>query len=147
MTQRGPVVRKEDRESTMGTRGFSRARQEFSVLAEGRHMFGRRPKSRAANWSREKKRVGHYKDLTETGNRARKVSGTPRVQRIINGPRLSNHRSDRNNVRKIYWPCLTNINFRSCFSYLDLVSKIYLLGPVVRRPISANFNQDFFFFC
>ena len=47
MTQRGPVVWKEDRESTLGTRGFSRARREFSVLAEGRHMFGRRPKSRA----------------------------------------------------------------------------------------------------
>ena len=39
----------------------------FSVLAEGRHIFGHRPKPRAA---------GHYKDLTETGNRARKVSGT-----------------------------------------------------------------------
>ena len=41
---------------TLGTRGFSRVRREFSV-------FGRR-------------RAGHYKDLTETGNRARKVSGT-----------------------------------------------------------------------
>ena len=30
------------------------------MLAEGRHVF----------------RAGHYKDLTETGNRARKVSGT-----------------------------------------------------------------------
>ena len=37
---------------------------EFSVLAEGRHIFGRRP------------RAGHHEDLTETGNRARKVSGT-----------------------------------------------------------------------
>ena len=33
---------------TLGTRGFSRVRQEFSVLAEGRHNFGRRPKPRAA---------------------------------------------------------------------------------------------------
>ena len=41
------------RGGTLGTRGFSRARREFSVLAEGRH-----------------------KDLTETGKRARKVSGT-----------------------------------------------------------------------
>ena len=49
---------------TLGTRGFSRVRRKFSVLAEGRHLFGRRPKPRAA------------KDLTETGNRARKVSGT-----------------------------------------------------------------------
>ena len=40
---------------TLGTRGFSRVQREFSVLAEG---------------------AGHYKDLTETGNRARKVSGT-----------------------------------------------------------------------
>ena len=39
------------------------------MLAEGRHVFGRRPKPRAV-------RAGHYKDLTETGNRARKVSGT-----------------------------------------------------------------------
>ena len=46
-------------------------RREFSVLVEGRHIFGRRPKPRAA-----KPREGHYKDLTETGNRARKVSGT-----------------------------------------------------------------------
>ena len=64
MTQRGPVVRKEDRESTLGTRGVSRARREFSVLAEGERR------------SREKKRVRHYKDLSETGNRPRKVSGT-----------------------------------------------------------------------
>ena len=60
--------------NTLGTRGFSRERREFSVLAEGRHIFGRRPKPRAAK-PREK-RAGHYKDLTETGNRARKVSGT-----------------------------------------------------------------------
>ena len=31
---------------TLGTRGFSRVRREFSVLAEGRHVFGRRPKPR-----------------------------------------------------------------------------------------------------
>ena len=45
---------------TLGTRGFSRVRREFSV-------FGRRPTHL---------RAGHYKDLTETGNRARNVSGT-----------------------------------------------------------------------
>ena len=63
--------------ATLGTRGFPRVRREFSVLAEGRHIFGRRPKPRAAK-PREKQafRAGHYKDLTETGNRARKVSGT-----------------------------------------------------------------------
>ena len=33
---------------TLGTTGFSRLRREFSVLAEGRHVFGRRPKPRAA---------------------------------------------------------------------------------------------------
>ena len=44
---------------TLGTRGFFR---EFSVLAEGR--------------SHERRSAGHYKDLIETGNRARKVSGT-----------------------------------------------------------------------
>ena len=32
---------------TLGTRGFSRVRREFSVLAEGRHVFGHRPKVRA----------------------------------------------------------------------------------------------------
>ena len=33
---------------TLGTRGFSRVRREFSVLAEGRHIIGRRPQPRAA---------------------------------------------------------------------------------------------------
>ena len=63
--------------NTLGTRGFSRVRWEFSVLAEGRHVFGRRPKTRAVK-PREKRvfLAGHYKDLTETGNGARKVSGT-----------------------------------------------------------------------
>ena len=28
---------------TLGTRGFSRLLQEFSLMAEGRHMFGHRP--------------------------------------------------------------------------------------------------------
>ena len=55
-------------------RFFSRA-AGFSVLAEGRHIFGRRPKPR------------HYKDLRETGNRARKVSGT---QGSIKQPPLLN---------------------------------------------------------
>ena len=50
-------------------------RREFSVLAEGRHIFGRRPKPRE-KLAPEAFRAGHYKDLTETGNRARKVSGT-----------------------------------------------------------------------
>ena len=45
-----------------GTRGFSRVRWEFLVMAEGQHIFSRRPV--------------HYKDLTETGNRAGIVSGT-----------------------------------------------------------------------
>ena len=46
-------------------------RREVSVLAEGRHVFGRRPKPRAAKPRAAKpreKRGGHYKDLTETGN-------------------------------------------------------------------------------
>ena len=60
--------------ATLDTRGFSRVRRELSLLAEGRHIFYRRPKPRAAK-PREK-RAGYYKDLTETGNRARKVSGT-----------------------------------------------------------------------
>ena len=61
--------------------------REFSVLAEGRHIFGRSHERR----SREKKRfffkkklfcfqsafrVVHYKDLTKTGNCAREVSAT-----------------------------------------------------------------------
>ena len=45
------------------------------MLAEGRHIFGRRPKPRAA-------KPGHYKDLTETGNRARKVSGTQGIGEV-----------------------------------------------------------------
>ena len=51
---------------TLGTRGFSRVWREFSVLAVGRSHERR---------SREKN-AGHYEDLTETGNRARKASGT-----------------------------------------------------------------------
>ena len=48
------VARKEDNFRVMdrvlislGTRGFSRLRWEFSVLAKGPHIFGRRPKPRA----------------------------------------------------------------------------------------------------
>ena len=33
---------------TPGTRCFSRVQGEFSVLAEGRHIFGHRPNSRVA---------------------------------------------------------------------------------------------------
>ena len=42
------------------------------MLAGGRHVFGRRPKTRAVK-PREKRvfRAGHYKDLTETGNGAK----------------------------------------------------------------------------
>ena len=43
--------------------------QRFFSRAAGIFGAGRRPKPR-------EKRAGHYKDLTETGNRARKVSGT-----------------------------------------------------------------------
>ena len=55
----------------LGTRGFSRVRRKFSVLAEGRHIFGRRPKPRAA----------------KTGNHARRVSctqGSPILQAAVN---------------------------------------------------------------
>ena len=37
------------RTSTLGTRGFCRVRRELSLLAEGRHIFGRRPKAREKN--------------------------------------------------------------------------------------------------
>ena len=37
---------------TLGTRGFSRVRREFSVWAEGRHIFGRRPKPREKLFAR-----------------------------------------------------------------------------------------------
>ena len=55
---------------TLGTRGFSRVGRELSVLAEGRHIRS------WAEAGRKTFRAGHYKDLTETGNCARKVSGT-----------------------------------------------------------------------
>ena len=48
---------------TLGTRGFS----VFS------RIFGT---SSAVGRSHERRSAGHYKDLTETGNRARKVSDT-----------------------------------------------------------------------
>ena len=58
-------------------------RWEFSVLAEGRHIFGRRPKLREKLF-----RAGHHdhEDLTETGNRARKVSGTQGRVTCSSGP-------------------------------------------------------------
>ena len=57
--------------STLGTREFSRVRREFSVLAEGRSH-----ERRSRELQLEAFDAGHYKDLTETRNRARKVSGT-----------------------------------------------------------------------
>ena len=57
------------------------------MLAEGRHIFGRRPKPRAGEAARKTFRAGHYKDLTETGNRARKVSGTQGKGTMIEGPK------------------------------------------------------------
>ena len=69
---------------TLGTRGFPSMRREFSVLAEGRHIFGRGPKPRAAK-PRQKAafRAGRYKDLTESGNCARKVSGTQGTKAFV----------------------------------------------------------------
>ena len=49
---------------------FSRLRREFSVLAEGR-SHERRSREKNSDF-----RAGHYKDLIETVNLARKVSGT-----------------------------------------------------------------------
>ena len=43
---------------TLGTRGFSRARRKFSVLAEGRHIFVRRPKPETALEKSPAPRVG-----------------------------------------------------------------------------------------
>ena len=40
------ILRFDEISLTLGTRGFSRVRREFSVLAEGRHIFGYRPKPR-----------------------------------------------------------------------------------------------------
>ena len=41
-----PFIAVNGNTSTLGTRGFSRVRREFSVLAEGQHISGRRPKPR-----------------------------------------------------------------------------------------------------
>ena len=54
--------------TTLGARGFSCAWREFSVLAEGR-----------SHERRKTFRAVHYKELAETENRARKVSGTQGV--------------------------------------------------------------------
>ena len=51
-------------------------------MCGGNFGVGRRPthlrpyRNREKNFSLAAFRAGHYKDLTETGNRARKVSGT-----------------------------------------------------------------------
>ena len=56
-------------------RFFSRAAGSFGV---GRRPTCLRPSAEATSGEAARKtfRAGHYKDLTETGNRARKVSGT-----------------------------------------------------------------------
>ena len=82
--------------ATLGTRGFSRVQREFLVLAEGRHIFGRRPNSRAAS-----------KDLTESGNRARKVSGTQGKQNRplrLKHAILSRHSKAVKSMKMLYWP-------------------------------------------
>ena len=56
-------------------RFFSRAVGIFGVGRRPTHLR-RRPKPRAAKPREKAFRAGHYKDGTETGNRARKVSGT-----------------------------------------------------------------------
>ena len=45
---RSQIEQPRSQEATLGTRGYFRVRWEFSVLAEGRHIFGRRPKPRTA---------------------------------------------------------------------------------------------------
>ena len=79
-------------------------RREFSVLAEGRHIFGRSHERRSREKKRfcfqEKKlfcfqpafRAVHYKDLTETGNCAREVSATQgNVKKCEDGLEMKNH--------------------------------------------------------
>ena len=71
---------------TLATRGFSRVQREFSVLAMSgvaSHAGGKTSSPKTPAWeatngeaARKTFRAGHYKDLTEAGNRARKVSGT-----------------------------------------------------------------------
>ena len=70
-------------EDTLGTRGFSRVRREFSVLAEGR-SHERRSRDKKHFCFQPAFRAGHYKDLTETGNRAREVSGRVMWRRLRN---------------------------------------------------------------
>ena len=62
------IFRKNRRLWTVYTRGFSRVRREFPK-AEGTN-------GEAARKNLETFYADHYKDLTENGNRARKVSGT-----------------------------------------------------------------------
>ena len=38
---------------TLGTRGFSRVRRKFLVLAKGPHIFGHKPKPRAVKRTRK----------------------------------------------------------------------------------------------
>ena len=62
------------RSATLGTRGrFSRVRRKFSVLpkADKSSAVGRSHERRSSE-----KNLWHYKDLTETRNRARKLCGT-----------------------------------------------------------------------
>ena len=47
------ILRFDEISPTMGTRAFSRVRREFSVLPEGRHLFGYRPKPRRLDRNRK----------------------------------------------------------------------------------------------
>ena len=72
--------------------------QENNLMfdATGISGVGRRPKPRAAKPLEKTFRPGHYKDLTETGNRARKVSGTQGRCPTIRKSNLIRIRADPN---------------------------------------------------
>ena len=62
--------------TSLGARGFSRVRRNFRCW----------PKAEATSGEAGGKtfRAVHYKELTETGNRARKVSGTQGISALTN---------------------------------------------------------------
>ena len=78
---------------TQGTRGFSRVRWEFSVLAEGRHIFGRRPKPRVAIKTWQKPETALEKSLA------------PRVALGSSGRKKERTRERETRARaRVKWP-------------------------------------------
>ena len=112
-----------------GYQRFSRVRRKFSVFAEGRHIFDRGPKPRAAK-ERENK------DLTEAGNRARKVSGTQGSHKSARKP---HKKEETHNLSKVSQFLLKSLYIRGLQKQLFFSHKILIFWTL--RSIVDGHNS------